>query len=951
MGKSFRSLRLTAAIGVALAGAGLASAGLAYAGNHEIAATEATQSNPTESYIIRFTEQGLLTYRGNVAGLASTAPDRARGDKLDRNTPAARAYEAWLSSQRMQHRATIEGTLGRALDVTHSYGITFNGIAADLSADEAAEIANLPGVESVEPAGVYHLDTYRGPTFIGADQVWDGSSTPTGIGTRGEGVVVGIIDGGANLTHPSFANDASCGFGPDNPKLIAVDCSTSSGGICNGSDPSANPGFGHGVHTASTAAGNVIDNTDSPAPNLPDDVTMSGVAPCAQIHQYKVCATNSCNGAAIAAGIQNAIADGVDVINFSISGGTSPWTDNDRSFLSAVDAGVFVAASAGNNTPTDPTVVGRVNHRGPWVMTVAASSHDATLGPSLSLTGPGTPPAVTQSVSLTPGSTTPVSSIPNWTDKPIKTYPSNIEGCTEMGGITAGAFTDSIAVLRRGTCNFSEKIENAYNAGAIMVVIANNVPEPISMDTTGAPNVPSFSLNNPATGDAIITFLTDNPTSATADVAPLAINLDQGDVLASFSYRGPTPNPLADLTKPDITGPGVNIYAASDVAVGNYEVMSGTSMSSPHVAGAGALVKAVHNDWTPIEIRSALMTTAKADGFKEDGIAPWNVDDVGSGRVNVADAVRAGLTMNETTANFLAANPSGGSLNVKQLNVPSMRNMDCTPGCTWTRTFKNRLATTGNWTISADTGASFTVTASPANFSLAPDAEQTVTFTAMPIDAITTPAFGYVTLSEDGDQSPAQHLTVAIKGVGGPTYQVGGEVSGLHSTGLSLQLNGGSDINIDNDGPFEFLNPVLDGQSYSVTVATQPMGQTCSVSHGTGIINGADVDDVEVTCVDLQYTVGGRVTGLKGPGLKLELNGDESMTMMANGLFRFQSQLDNGTSYSVLVINQPTTDPQQTCTVANGNGTIDFQDVDDVVVTCAVAPDDVIFADGFDGAQ
>src|SRR5690606_33104772 len=133
------------------------------------------------------------------------------------------------------------------------------------------------------------------------------------------------------------------------------------------------------------------------------------------------------------------------------------------------------------------------------------------------------------------------------------------------------------------------------------------------------------------------------------------------------------------------------------------------------------------------------------------------------------------------------------------------RNMNCTPGCSWTRTFKNRLTTTGNWTITADTATSFTVIATPASFTLAPGAEQTVTFTAMPVDEITTPAFGYVTLSEGGGQSPAQHLTVAVKGVGGPAYSVGGDVNGLDSTGLSLKLNGGSDLNIDSDGPFTFV--------------------------------------------------------------------------------------------------------------------------------------------------
>ena len=769
MGNPLRIKTLASAVGIALVG--LAFQPSAQAGAMVTASAAPVRSEALQSYLITFAEAGLVSYRGEVEGLAATAPRATHSRKLDAKSPAAIAYAEYLLTARLNYIAAIQGVLGHEIAVTHHYGVTRNGIAADLSASEAAAIAAMPGVVSVKLAGFEQLVTYRGPTFIGANTIWDGSNTPTNVGTKGEGVVTAILDGGTNSSHPSFANDTACGFSAANPKLaVMVDCqSTNAAGECTGTNPEANPGFGHGVHTSSTVAGNTIDNSVTPAPSLPDGVTMSGVAPCATIHHYKVCATNSCAGNAIVAGIDNAILDGADVLNFSISGGTSPWVDNDRGFLDAVEADIFVAASAGNNSQTDPSVISRVNHRGPWVMTVAASTQDQIIGPSLSMTGPGTPPAEIAGIPLTPGSTTPVSSIPSWTGKPVKTYTTNIEGCTASGGIAAGTFAGSIAVLSRGTCPFAEKIQNAYDAGAEMVVIANNQPGSISMDTTGAPNVPAFSIGEAATGAALIAFLDAN-SSGVGDVDAIAVGNTQGDVLADFSYRGPTPGSLADLTKPDITAPGVNIYAATDPVSGQYQFMSGTSMSGPHVAGAAALVRGVHPDWTVTEVKSAMMTTTKTGGFQEDGSTSWNIDDVGSGRVDLTKAALAGFTMDESIANYLAANPSGGSINVKDLNLPAVRNMNCSPDCTFTRKVTNRLSTSATWNTSFEaTAGGISATVSPATFTLAPDATQELTITVRPPydTAMSAIGFGFIHFDEANGQSPQQHFSVAIKGTGG----------------------------------------------------------------------------------------------------------------------------------------------------------------------------------------
>jgi subtilisin family serine protease len=601
--------------------------------------------------------------------------------------------------------------------------------------------------------------------------------------TRGEGVIVGDLDGGTNSTHPSFANDATCGFDATHPKLKAVDCSTSSGGLCTGPNPEANPGFPHGVHTSSTAAGDTIDNTASPAPGLPDGVTMSGVAPCATLYHYKVCATNSCSGAAILAGIQNAITDQVDVINFSISGGTSPWNDNDRDFLDMVNADVFVAAAAGNlqTGETDPT--GKVNHRGPWVMTVAASTQDEVLSPVLQVVGPGTPPPEVAAIPLTPSDTT--TSTPPLSDTPIKSYPPNLAGCTDGGGIPPGTFTGAIAVMRRGAtnpggtaCTFSEKSINAANAGAIAVVIANNVVGTISATTPGA-TIPTYTIDM-APGDALIDFVGANESDATANVIPSAIGNLQGDVLADFSYRGPTPAPLANLTKPDIAAPGVNIYAALDPAGGNYGLMSGTSMATPHITGSGALVRAVHPDWTPIEVKSALMLTASTSGTKEDGTTPWLPDDVGSGRADLTKAALAGFVMNETYDNFVAANPSTGG-DPMTLNIPTVRNLACNGSCSWTREIRNTLGAGPSWTVAVNAPAGLDVTVEPSSFTftggdrvfgdgfdntpLQPLPEfQTLTITATPTAPLSDITFAEIVFHEANGLAPDAHIYVAVEG-------------------------------------------------------------------------------------------------------------------------------------------------------------------------------------------
>ena len=761
MGKSLHIKTLAASIGFALAGAVMPI----HAATFDKVATSEQATSVRRPYIVSFVESGLLHYKGEANGLAATAPSSLGARKLAANSPAAVAYKAYLSTQRDTHMAAIAGALGRELTPTHSYAITMNGVGLDLTMSEARAIASLPGVSKVVRARDERVDTFRGPEFIGAPSIWDGSNVPGGTGTRGQGIVVGVIDTGGNAAHPSFANDAACGFSAGSPKLVSsADCSTSSGGVCTGTNPEANAGNGHGVHTASTAAGNTLTTSAVPPPALPTDAPfMSGVAPCANVRTYKVCATTNCAGTWILAGMENAIADGVDVINFSISGGDDPWNDGDRTFLDAVGADIFVAASAGNTRAETPDPVGQVNHLGPWVTTVAASTHNRNPAATgmLSVTGPGTPPAQLQNIVLDPGSgsdTGPAG------DLPIRNYTTNNTGCTSTGGIPAGTFTGAIALISRGDCTFEEKANNAQAAGAVVAIIYNNAAGRLS-PIVGSATLPTYGI--PQTdGQAIASFINSSaPTAVTTTFTPGVV---QGDVLGDFSLRGPSR--LVTQTKPDITGPGVSIYAAMDTGTaGQYGYMSGTSMSSPHLAGAGALVRALQPSWTPSEVKSAMMLTAFTDGHKEDTTTPWDPDDVGSGRIDMTKVAKAGFVLDETFANYLAADPASSG-DPKTLNVASMRNMSCTDSCDWTRTLRNTLGQPSSWTVTVNAPDGLDVSVDTPSFSFDGTLTDTqaITVTATPTTTLSDIAFAEVVFTEANGLAPDAHMYVAVKGSGNP---------------------------------------------------------------------------------------------------------------------------------------------------------------------------------------
>jgi hypothetical protein len=388
-------------------------------------------------------------------------------------------------------------------------------------------------------------------------------------------------------------------------------------------------------------------------------------------------------------------------------------------------------------------------------MSVANSTHDRVEGFEIDVAGG--PQNVPSQSSSTPYTATLTAQVA------VGAALGSELGCGATSPYAAGSMTGKIALISRGSCNFTEKALNAQAAGAIALVIYNNVGgPPVSMPALA---LPGTMVANDA-GIGLRDFLLANPTAQMTVNTPSVRILDPNfaDILNASSLRGP--NNSFDVTKPDITGPGTSIYAAVSDNGGQFGYLTGTSMSSPHVAGAGALVRSAHPTWTPQEVKSALQLTASRNGRKDNATTPWDADDVGNGRVNVGAAVRTGLVMNETFANFLAANPATGG-QPRNLNLPSLRHTTCANSCTFTRTFRNTKATATTWNaVVSDAPAGTTISVSPSTFSFTGGlAEtQTVTITVTLANTIATTAFGHLIFRDAATTLPDARLSVAIRG-------------------------------------------------------------------------------------------------------------------------------------------------------------------------------------------
>lgn len=769
---------------------------------------DATDSN-RNVYIIQLEDKPVATYDGHIKGLKATSNKVTGARKLNVNSKSSKAYRKYLK----QKQDNVLSASNMLSNVKYDYQLVFNGMAVEMTGEEAAKVAKMSGVKNVSKERMLTLNTDVGPELINADTIWNGP--PNNVPhSQGEGIVVAILDSGINYDHPSFADIGGDGYDHTNP--------LGTGNYIPGSYCDTNPDFcndkligawsfvnealtpddsdGHGSHTASTAAGNVVKGATIYAPTATLSRDISGVAPHANIIAYDVC-IETCPGSALLAAINQVVVDasnlpdGIHALNYSISGGEDPYNDIiELGFLNATAAGVYVAASAGNSGPGASTN----GHNGPWVSTTAAMTHGRQMiNKAVNMTSDGSTLADIQGLGFTSGYGP--ARIINSADLEEQYPGSTLCGLGSIGDNIApwppGTFNGEIVACTRGTFGRVEKGVNVLSAGAGGYILMDN-----GSGIVGDSHVlPAVHINQ-ADSAILSEWLANNDnTMGGIEGYTIDVNSANADIIAGFSSRGP--NVTHDVIKPDVGGPGVSILAAAPGG-DDYMFLSGTSMSSPHNAGAGAIVSAARPDWTPYAVKSAIMMTSNnSTGVKEDGVTSADPFDFGAGRVDLSRAAEAGLVLNETPENFYFANPDLGG-DPKTLNLASMQDSKCFLNCSWTRTLTNTTNHTihVNLSIENDNNVNFTIT--PAKLKLKKGQE--ASFTVM---ADTTLAsdwnFAQVNMQRKGD-GPDLHMPIAVKAVVSTNPQVFNKsvdkAIAVHGDTLTYQIsltNGQLDGQID----------------------------------------------------------------------------------------------------------------------------------------------------------
>jgi subtilisin family serine protease len=752
-----------------------AVAGPAKAGKGALKGTKATAPQATNKiYIVRMSEAPAAAYDGKIRGLAATRP--IRGEKLDVSKPDVARYRKYLDDR---HDATLQKVGGRKI---YSYGLVFNGFAAELTAAQAAKMAKTPGVLSVIKDELREVDTSSTPAFLGISNpggLWDQVDGPE---HAGEGIIVGIIDTGIWPENPSFKGENGedhvrgwsgvCLDGEQfdaskacNRKLIGAryfDEGYGGDDALKAAKPweflSARDYNGHGSHTASTAAGNYRTKVDGPAAVFG---RISGMAPAAMIASYKALwstqdgSTASGFNSDLTAAIDQAVADGVDVINYSISGTSTNFMDPvEISFLFAADAGVFVSASAGNSGPTASTVA----HPSPWITTVAAGTHNRNavgtvkLGNGATYTGSGlanaavTAPLINSTDAAAAGASATAVSL---------CYSKATNGGAPA--LDPAKVAGKIVVCDRGVSARVDKSLAVLEAGGVGMVLINPSASNIVADFH---SVPTVHLQN-TDYVAVHTYAATAGATATINKATFDYSAP-APFTASFSSRGPLLAGGGNLLKPDLMAPGQDILAAVSPSVGglNFNLYSGTSMSAPHVAGLAALLKDRHHDWSPMMIKSALMTTAY-DVLDGPGTNPSVIFSQGAGHVAPNKAADPGLVFDSNivdwigficgTGQYNPANCTAAGIPVistSNFNTPSIAISALAGSQTVTRTVTN-VGSRGTYTVSTTGLAGFNVSVSPASFTLNPGQTKKLNITIQRTTAaIGAYAGGYITWTD-----------------------------------------------------------------------------------------------------------------------------------------------------------------------------------------------------------
>ncbi len=828
-------------------------------------------------YVVAMLEPAVVAYAGGIPGLKATKP--GKGQKIDPNSPEVVRYVAFLDARHDEVLNRVGG--GRKL---YNYRYTFNGFAAELSEAQAAALAAEPGVAFVSKDTLLTLDTASTPAFLGLSApggLWDQVG---GVGQAGENVIIGIVDGGIWPEHPSFSDRTGtngngsqdgklsyqqipgwhgrCVPGEEfnasncNQKLIGAQYFNEGWGGNAGIDAQLPWEFnsprdfgGHGTHTASTAGGNYGVPATGPASVFG---SISGIAPRARIAAYKVCwetgAGGSCFSSDSVAAIDQAVADGVDVINFSISGSQTNFRDPvEIAFLNAAGAGVFVAASAGNSGPATSTVA----HPGPWLTTVAAGTHNrdgqgsVTLGNGATYNGASV---------ATPVGPAPLVDAVN--AGLAGALAADVELCVP-GALDPAVVTGKIVICKRGVIARTDKSLAVQEAGGVGMIMYNSPDSSLNADFHYVPTVHVDQAN----GLAIKAYAATAGATATINQATI-IYTAPGPFTASFSSRGPLRAGNGDVLKPDLIAPGQDILAAvapPGNAGRSFDLYSGTSMSSPHVAGLGALLKGKYPSWSPMAIKSALMTTAY-DVLDGPNTNPLVIFRQGAGHVQPNKAWNPGLVYDSGYADWLSflcgAQPGTfcqalgiTAIDPSNLNQASIAVGDLAGVQTLTRKVTN--VSGGKLTVSAAVSgmSGFTVVVNPSSLTLnAGETKQftvSVTRTSAPLNSYTG---GYLTWTGGGYsvRSPIVVRPVALAApveVSGTSYNVTFGYTGAFSAtprGLVPAVTtAGSVADDPTDGACSLTAP-----NAQLIPATIPAGSTYArfSLFDADVTAGADID-------------------------------------------------------------------------------------------------------------
>ncbi|MDX6619386.1 MAG: minor extracellular serine protease Vpr [Gaiellales bacterium] len=549
-----------------------------------------------------------------------------------------------------------------------------DGLDVTLPRSELSRLSSVPGVARVWPAVSYRSQavqmslsalgslepqTDRVPTVVGAPALWSGLG---GAAAVGDGIRIGVIDDGIDMTRPSFSGTGyhyPPGFpkglrASTNGKIIVARAFAPPGGPARMRTAFDPDGSEHGTHVAGIAAGlSGITGT-----SLGVTISgLSGVAPHAYLGSYRVLTTPTPsfglngNGPEIARAIDKAVADGMDVLNLSL-GEPEVEATHDlvvRAIHGAAKAGVVTVVAAGN--AGDDLGGGSVSSPGsaPDAITVAATSVGRFVGIKLGVLGPGAVPADLASFGAA-------------TDAPNQIPAAWKSGVTlVVSGTCGGGRAGALVLVQLGPGCTSTHADAAIAPGALGIVYAQRG----AGDPTSVADDQQRSLT---VSDLVGARLAQQATTTAGeltlsvdDVPGEQVSANSG-LIASFSSRGPAPYSLA--LKPDVSAPGVDIVSAIP---GGYGTWSGTSMASPAVAGAAALLHQRHPGWTPAQIKSALVLTARPVFNDTAHKHPTSVLAAGGGMIDVQAADAPGLFAEPSGISFGLLRPNHGETRTLEL--------------------------------------------------------------------------------------------------------------------------------------------------------------------------------------------------------------------------------------------------------------------------------------------